>query len=178
MDTIGLITAWVGVVSFLTIGAILGAANSLITPIERFWAKTSALRRERRIQRLVAEVASIETIANADLFDLISLFGSAVLTLVTGIGVIVFSIQVLDLGPSLLAASLPFNIDGKIITRTTGILLFLASYILGFRLCYLAGRISVKLRKRKPGYIAKAMAELQTLQQTALPNVASQTVPH
>ena len=165
MDTIGLLAAWVGVVSFLLSVVIIVAGYLITSPLQWWWATTSRARAERRIQRLTADLATSQDPSSPYISDLISLYGTMILTLVAGVALVLMSIQLLDLAPALLAATLPFNIDSKLLTRVTGLFSFVASYLFIFRLSYLAVRIRAKTLPRKPGYAARASREIAKLRQ-------------
>jgi len=165
MDTIGLLAAWVGVVSFLFASICIVAAYLVATPFQRWWAMTSPARAQKRIQSLFADLAANETASNLDISDLVSLYGAMILTLIAGVGFVMVSIQILDLGPALLASTLPFNIDSKIMTRITGVFLFAASYFFVFRLAYLAVKIRIRTLPRKPGYGQRALKEIAKLRE-------------
>jgi|GEM_PF-5936824 len=165
MDTIGLLAAWVGVVSFFFVTAILVVSNQTISPLQRWWASTSPSRAKHRIATLKAELAQAEETTNVYLFEFISLWARLLLTAIAGIGVIITSILILDLGPALLAAVLPFNLDSKLITRGTGVFLFLSSYLFIFRLCYLATKIRNRITFHRP---ERARQEIQNLEKITL----------
>jgi len=165
MDTIGLLAAWVGVVSFLLALVIIVAAHLVTSPLQRRWARTSPARTEKRIQRLLADLATHELPSNAYVSDLVALYGTMILNLVAAVAVVLVSIQILDLAPALLASMLPFNIDSKAITRGTGLFLFVVSYFFVFRLSYLAVKIRMKSLPRKPGYAQMAMREIAALRE-------------
>ncbi len=165
MDTIGLLAAWVGVVSFLAAIAGIVAVHLVTSPFQRWWATTSPARAQKRIQSLFAGLATNELPGNSHLSDLVSLYGSMILTLVAGMGLVMVSIQLLDLAPALLASMLPFNIDSKILTRATGVFLFAVSYFFIFRLAYLAVKIRVLVLPRKKGYAQMALKEISELRE-------------
>jgi hypothetical protein len=165
MDTIGLLAAWVGTVSFLLATVIIVAVYLVTSPVQRWWAKTSSSRAEARIQRLFAGLATNELPSNTYLSDLVSLYGTIILTLVAGVGVVVVSIQILDLAPAMLASMLPFSIDTKLITRATGLFLFVVSYFFVYRLSYLAVKIRLLTLPRSPGYAQMALEEIAELRE-------------
>ena len=163
MDTIGLLAAWAGMLSFLLVTLITVATNLTTSPLQRWWAKTSPVRAGRRIQALRAEISASEIPSTAYVADLTCLYGTMILNLIAGATVVILSILVLDLGPSLLAAMLPFNIDSKFLTRATGLFLFAMSYVFVFRLSYLAVRIRKQTRSHTPGFARRAMQEIEDL---------------
>jgi|SRR5579871_557051 len=165
MDTIGLLAAWVGIVSFL-LGIVAVVAVHLVTsPFQRWWAKTNPARAEKRIQRLQADLAANETTSNPYTADLVSLWGTMIVNLIAGVAVVIVSIQILDLAPALLASVLPFNINSKLITRGTGLFLFVVSYFFVFRLSYLAVKIRLKTLPRKAQYAQMASREIAELRE-------------
>ena len=166
MDSIGLLAAWVGVVSFLIATVITVAMHLITSPLQRWWAQTSPKRSERRIERLQLDIATSQVPDTGYMSDLISLYGEMVLSLVAGVAVVIISIQILDLGPALLAASLPFNINAKLITRATGLFLLFSSYLFVFRLCFLSVKIRVKTLPRKSGFIQNSQKEITQLRRT------------
>jgi len=107
MDTIGLLATWIGMLSFLLVTLITVAKNLRTSPLQRWWAKTSPNRAERRIQAIGAEIAACEIPSMAYLADLIHICGTMILNLIAGAAVVIISIQVLDLGPDLLASIIP-----------------------------------------------------------------------
>jgi hypothetical protein len=165
MDTIGLLAAWVGIVSFLLTTVTVVAVNLVTSPFQRWWAKTSPARAEKRIRRLFADLATSELPSDLYLSDLVSLYGTMILNLIAGVAVVLVSIQILDLAPALLASMLPFNIDSKALTRITGLFLFVVSYFFVFRLSYLAVKIRLKTLPRKPGYAQMALREIAELRE-------------
>ena len=72
---------------------------------------------------------------------LVRLYGSAILNLVAAIGLMILSIVLLDLGPAVLAAAFPFNIDAKILVRSVGLVMLACGYFFIFRLSYLGIQI-------------------------------------
>jgi hypothetical protein len=165
MDTIGLLAAWVGVVSFLLAVVTIMAVHLVASPFQRWWARTTPARAERRIQRLFEDLAANERPGNQHLSDLVSLYGTMILNLIAGVAVVLVSIQILDLAPALLASMLPFHIDSKLLTRITGVFLFVVSYFFVFRLSYLAVKIRLKALPRKPGYARMALREIAELRE-------------
>lgn len=163
MDSIGLLAAWVAVVSFLVTTMVLGAVHLLIPRQQRWWAMTSPKRARERIQRLYAGVEIAERPDPGYVADLVALYGSMLLNLVSAAAVAVVSIEILDLGPSLLASTLPFSIDARLLTRFTGIIMLALSYYFVFRLTFLAIRIRDKTLPRKPGYSQMALDEIAAL---------------
>jgi hypothetical protein len=141
MDTIGLLAAWVSIVSFLA--AILGiAAAALVIPrVQSWWARTSRKRGEKRLRTLLAYVNLHKDPDNQHIADLVCLYGEIILTLIAAVALLLVSIEVLDLGPGILAQMLPFSIDSKILTRATGVLMLGMCYLFIFRLSYLAVRL-------------------------------------
>jgi hypothetical protein len=163
MDSIGLLAAWVGIISFLLMPVMAGAAHFLIPHLEKYWAATSPVRARKRVQKLreameVAERPQINYLA-----DLVALYGSMILNLIAAATVVVVSIEILDLGPALLASTLPFSVDAKLLTRFTGFFLLTVSYGFVFRLTWLATKIRSKTLPRKPGYSRKALREIAEL---------------
>jgi hypothetical protein len=135
MDTVGLLAAWLGVLSLL--GAVLLAAILQILSLTRSQGRTATL----RMLRTASPSNAVE--------ELVHLYGAAILHAIAAVAVIVVSIEVLDLAPGLLAATLPFPIDGKMLTRLTGLLSLVVLY-------YLLGRFSflvVKIRRSSSGRI-------------------------
>jgi len=139
MDTIGLLAAWVGIVScFCGVLLAIGIHVSTLT-YRRLLAIASKKHARKRLNKLVLDLdATVSAPDNAYLADLISLYGSMILNLVAAIGLVMIAIEILDLGPALLASTLPFNVNAKLITRVTGIITLILSYYFIFRLCYLA----------------------------------------
>src|SRR6266700_2511491 len=128
MDTIGLHAAGVGVVSFLLTIAIAGAAHLISPRFQRWWATTSPLRAQARIQRLYAGLEIGHSPDSGYTADLVALYGTMIINLVGAATMVIVSIEILDLGPAILASTLPFNIDARIITRLTGLFLLALSY--------------------------------------------------
>ena len=85
------------------------------------------------------------------------------MTLVAAIGLMIVSIQILDLGPAILAATLPFYINAKLITRVTGLLMLGIGYLFILRLCYLAVQLMRKYRRNKVEYLESTLAEISKL---------------
>jgi hypothetical protein len=139
MDTVGLLAAWVGVVSCLC-GILLAIGMQVSSWVyQRLWAKTSRTRAQRRLDKLLLDLDAMLSVPdNTYLANLISMYGSMILNLVAAVGLVMISIEILDLGPALLAATLPFNINSRLLTRFTGILVLVLSYYFILRLCYLA----------------------------------------
>jgi len=163
MDSIGLLAAWVGIVSFLLMPAMAGAAHFVTPRLRTYWARTSPARARRRIEKLYEGLEMAERPQTAYVADLVTLYGSMILNLVAAASVVVISIQILDLGPALLASTLPFSIDAKLMTRFTGFFLLALSYVFVFRLTWLATRIQNKTVPRKRGYSQKALQEIAEL---------------
>ena len=163
MDSIGLLAAWVGIVSFLLMPAMAGAAHFAMPHVERFWAHTSPARARRRTEKLYEGLEMAERPPATYVADLVTLYGSMILNLVAAATVVVVSIEILDLGPALLASTLPFSIDAKLLTRFTGFFLLALSYVFVFRLTWLATKIRNKTVPRKPGYGEKALQEIAEL---------------
>jgi hypothetical protein len=164
MDTIGLLAAWIGILSVLS-SVLIGAGVHLATPlVQRWWARTSGARAARRIEKLSSDLAAaLEAPDNGYLADLISLYGGMILNLIAGTALVIVSIEVLDLGPALLAAMLPFSINAKLLTRVTGFGLLAGSYGFLFRLSYLVVKLRLKTLPRKPGYARSAAREIARL---------------
>ena len=163
MDSIGLLAAWVGIVSFLLMPAMAGVAHFAMTLIERYWAHTSPARARRGTEKLYEGLEMAERPPATYVADLVTLYGSMILNLVAAATVVVVSIEILDLGPALLASTLPFSIDAKLLTRFTGFFLLPLSYVFVFRLTWLATKIRSKTVPRKPGYSQKALQEIAEL---------------
>jgi hypothetical protein len=150
MDTIGLLSAWVGIVSFLAAILVTAAAAFLTPRFQYWWAKTSRKRGERRITKLLAYVELHNNSPdNRNIAHLVSLYSEAILTLIAAVTLVVVSIEILDLGPALLASILPFNIDAKMLTRMTGVLMLLMSYLFIFRLSYLGAKLRRETSSKK-----------------------------
>jgi hypothetical protein len=163
MDSIGLLAAWVGIVSFLLMPAMAGAAHFALPLLEKYWATTGAARARRRLQKLNEGLEMAERPQTTYVADLVTLYGSMILNLVAAATVVVVSIEILDLGPALLASTLPFSIDAKLMTRFTGFFLLAMSYGFVFRLTWLATKIRKKTAPREPGYSRKAQHEIAAL---------------
>ena len=152
MDSIGLMAAWTSVVSFFL--AVLVAIVSYVfaSVYRHWWARTSRTRSERRLKQLLAyREVNPPNLGTGYIAELVCLYGSAILNLVAAVGLVVLSIEILDLGPVIIAAAaLPFNIDAKLLTRVVGALMLLIGYFFIFRLSYLAIQIS---RKRYVVYL-------------------------
>ena len=151
MDSVGLLAAWITVASlfFAVVAAVI--LHILGTPLERWWAGTSKPRSQARLRRLLAsQEAGAQTPGTAYIAELVQLYGSAILNLVAAIGVVLLSIVLLDLGPALLAAAFPFNIDAKLLVRGLGILMLILSYFFIFRLSYLGVQIRRRVGARGP----------------------------
>ena len=161
MDTIGLLAAWVSIVSFLV--AILGVmAGSLVLPrLQSWWAKTSPKRGEERLSKLLSYVDLHQDPDNRNIADLVELYGQITVTLVAAVALLLMSLEVLDLGPGILAQMLPFGIDSKMLTRGTGILMLLMGYLFIFRLSYLGVRLRRETRSKKAQ--DRAMREISNL---------------
>lgn len=151
MDTYGLLAAWVGIVSFLVAIFIAIPAHFFIPQIRHVWAKTSRKRSEKRLQSLLADLEGYDN--NPDtryIADLVRLYGGMILNLVAAIGLVMMSIEILDLGSAILSAMLPFSINSKVLTRITGILTLIISYFFILRLTYLAIKIRLRTFARTP----------------------------
>jgi hypothetical protein len=160
MDTIGLLAAWVGIFSFLA-AIVVAAGVHLLTPwFQRWSSKTAPMLAQDRIQRPNADIDIGAAPDNAYIADLIELYGKMILNLIAAVALIIVSIEILDLAPSLLASTLPFNIDAKILTRATGLFLLISVYWFVFRLSYLAMKIRNKTWYRRPGYSRMASSEI------------------
>ena len=164
MDTIGLLAAWVEVLSFL--GGILVAMTVSFAGrrVRQWWAATSQARAEIRIRELTSDLKAYhEPADNWYTVGLVSLYGAMIMTLVAAIGLMIVSIQILDLGPAILAATLPFYINAKLITRVTGLLMLGIGYLFILRLCYLAVQLMRKYRRNKVEYLESTLAEISKL---------------
>ena len=120
MDSIGLLAAWVGIISFLLMLALAGVAHFVTPHVQKYRALRSPVRARRRIQTLHEGLEMAERPQLAYLADLVTLYGTMILNLVAAATVVLVSIEILDLGPALLASTLPFSIDAKLLTRFTG----------------------------------------------------------
>jgi hypothetical protein len=161
MDTIGLLAAWVSIISFLV--AIIGVmAGTLVVPwIQSWWAKTSQKRGEERLSKLLSYVSLHQHPDNRNIAELVELYGQIIVTLVAAVALLLMSLEVLDLGPGILAQMLPFGIDSKILTRGTGILMLGMGYLFIFRLSYLGIRLRRETRSKKAH--ERAMREISAL---------------
>lgn len=159
MDTVGLLAAWVSIFSFLA--AILGiVVGTLVVPlVQSWWAKTSKGRGEKRLTKLLSYVN--EAPDNNDIATLVCLYGEVILTLMAAVAVLLMSLEVLDLGPGILAQMLPFGVDPKVLTRATGILMLVIGYLLIFRLSYLGVRLGREARSKRAQQ--RAMREISHL---------------
>jgi hypothetical protein len=138
----------------------------MTTPLfQRWWAATSPARAARRIEKLSADLAMLQAPDSAYLADLISLYGAIIVNLIAGTALVIVSIQVLDLGPALLAAILPFNINSKVLTRITGLSLLFGSYVFVFRLSYLVVQMRLRTFPRRARYERIALQEIVRLRQ-------------
>jgi hypothetical protein len=164
MDSIGLLAAWVGIISFLLMPVMAGVAHFATPHIQKYWAATSLVRARRRIQKLYEGLEMAERPQTTYVADQVTLYGSMILNLVAAATVVVISVEILDLGPALLAATLPFSIDAKLLTRFTGLFLLAVSYCFVFRLTWMAARIQNKTFPRQPGFSQKALREISELQ--------------
>jgi hypothetical protein len=136
MDTIGLLASWVGIFSFV-VAILVAATIQLASPLlRRLWPNETPDRPESP--------------DNAYIADLVSLYGQMLLNLVAAVALMIMSLEIVDLGPALLASTLPFNIDAKLLTRATGLFLLIAVYWLVFRLAYLAIRIRRRTHSQRP----------------------------
>ena len=141
MDTLGLLAAWIGVISFF-FAIFVAVVATLVGPMFRTGrAGTSKARAENHSKLLVAEEASATETRVNQILNLLPLYGTFTVTLIAAVGSLILSIQVLDLGPQLLSIMLPFNISSKILTRTTGLITFTLSYLFIFRLAYLSKKL-------------------------------------
>jgi len=150
MDSFGLLAAWISVASFLFAVLAAIASHLLSRPYQRWWAKTSVKRSEKRLQQLLAygEIDAHNP-GTGYVAELVSLYGSAILNLVAAIGLVIVSLVILDLGPSIIAAAtLPFNISTKWLSRGIGVLMLVIGYFFIFRLCYLG----IQIRRRGRAY--------------------------
>jgi hypothetical protein len=165
MDTIGLLAAWIAILSYL-IGIVLTVlATFLARPCQQWWATTSKKRAEKRLRRLSSDLEHYREPADTwYISGLISLYGTMILTLTAAIGLVVVSIEILDLGPALLASILPFYINGKLITRITGVLTLGISYFFILRLCYLGVKLRRKYARDKADYMETTSEEISKLQ--------------
>jgi hypothetical protein len=175
MDTIGLLAAWTGVLSILS-SLLIAVAVYLATPLfQKWWAASTPDRAAGSLENLPADLALRESagLGHPDLSyiaRLISLYGALVLNLVAGTALVIVSIEILDLGPALLAAVLPFNINPRILTRITGLALLAGSYIFIFRLSYLVVKLRLLTFHGDGGYPPRALREISQLRQVNAPN--------
>jgi hypothetical protein len=164
MDTIGLLAAWISILSFLFGIVLTVLATFLGGPCRRWWAGSSKKRAEIRLRKLVADLQYYQTPGdNWYISRLISLYGTMVLTLTAAIGLVIVSIQVLDLGPALLAAVMPFYINARLITRITGVLMLVISYFFILRLCYLGVKLRAHYSYDGRDYMEKTEKEIAEL---------------
>jgi hypothetical protein len=174
MDTIGLLAAWLSIISLLFALGLATLLSAGSPYLGAWWATTTPQRAKRRVQKLLEGLEANETPGNSYLADLIALYGSAVLHVVGAVGLVMVAIITLDLGPALLAAILPFHFDAKVLTRITGLLLLAGSYLFMFRLAYLALRINRQVEPRKASYRHRVLTELSRLRKLYnLPNSTS-----
>ena len=164
MDTVGLLAAWVAVLSFLG-GILLVIFTSFAQRrIRQGWAMTSKERAARRLRELALDLKCYsEPVDNWHVAGLISLYGSMIMTLIASIGLMIVSIQILDLGPALLAATMPFYINAKLITRVTGLLMLGIGYLFILRLCYLWVKLKRKYARNKVDYLEATVTEISKL---------------
>jgi hypothetical protein len=141
MDTVGLLAAWVSIVSFLAAILAIVVGNLIVPILQSSWAKTSKRRGEKRLSKLLSYVELHKDPDNRDIADLVGLYGEVILTFTAAVAVLLMSLQVLDLGPGILAQMLPFGIDPKKLTRVTGVLMLVIGYLSIFRLSYLGMRL-------------------------------------
>jgi hypothetical protein len=164
MDTVGVLAAWVSVISFLFAVLVAIASHLFNSQYQRWWARTSKKRAERRLKRLLSDSAFDPRSPSSDyIADLVSLYGSMLLNLITAVGLVMISIEILDLGPALLSATLPFNIDSKALTRATGVLMLLFSYFFIFRLAYLGIQIRRQTNLMKSRNAERTSLEISQL---------------
>jgi len=164
MDTVGLLAAWAAVVSFLVGIAVTLAASFLGRKPAQWWAITNRKRAEQRVRRLLMELQSYrEPADNWYLLGLVSLFATIILTLNAAIGVMIVSIQVLDVGPGLLAATLPFYVDAKVIARFTGLIMLGVTYLLILKLSYLLVKLRRQYSLNKEDRLAATIKEISAL---------------
>jgi hypothetical protein len=139
MDSIGLLAAWLGVLSLLGMVIVI-AILQLVSSIGR----RGTLQKED------------DSSPSEAIEELVRLYGAAILNAIAAVAVIVVSILLLDLAPGLLAATLPFPVDGKILTRVTGLLSLVVLYYLLGRFSFLAVKIrrssSRRVRDRAETY--------------------------
>ena len=164
MDTYGLLAAWVGITSFL-FAIIISAAVSLFqSPLQQWWALTSRARSEKRLKRLAADwEAHRADPGSAAVYELTALYGSLIFNAVAAVGLVMVSIEVLDLGPAILAATLPFNIDAKLLTHGMGLITLGLSYFFILRMSYLGIRLRAATLLRTAGNRARASRYIMQL---------------
>jgi hypothetical protein len=165
MDTIGLLAAWIAILSYLVGIVVTVLATFLARPCQRWWAGTSKKRAGQRLHRLVSEMELYREPADSwYISGLVSLYGTMILTLTAAIGLVVVSIEILDLGPALLASILPFYINAKLITRVTGVLMLAISYFFILRLSYLGVKLRRRYSRNKADDIERTSREISKLQ--------------
>jgi hypothetical protein len=149
MDTVGLLAAWVSIISFLA--AILGiVVAGLVFPlVQSWWARTSKRRGEKRLRKLLSYANIHKDPDNRDIADLVCLYGEVILTFIAAVAVLLMSLEVLDLGPGILAQMLPFGVDPKMLTRATGVLMLGIGYLMIFRLAYLGIKLRRETRSKR-----------------------------
>ncbi len=173
MDTVGLLAAWTGILSVLS-SVLIGAAVYAATPLfQRWWAGTSSARAIRRIERLSEDLALQEGPDSGYIADLISLYGAMILNFIGGTALMIVSIEVLDLGPALLAAILPFSVNAKMLTRITGFCLLAGSYLFVLRHFYIVVKLRLRTFPKKAGYARVAAREIARLRQAQAPRAAT-----
>jgi hypothetical protein len=161
MDTVGLLAAWVAILSFLGGILLVIFASFAGRRIRQWWAMTSKERAARRLRALASDLKCYsEPVDNWHVVGLISLYGSMIMTLIASIGLMIVSIQILDLGPALLAATMPFYINAKLITRVTGLLMLGISYLFILRLSYLWVKLKRKYVRNKVEYLKATEMEI------------------
>jgi hypothetical protein len=151
MDSIGLLAAWTSVVSFFVAVMVAIAFHLFGRRCQRWWARTSSKRSEKRLQQLLAyRKIDPRDPGTGYVGELVALYGSAMLTLVAAIGLVILSIVILDLGPAIIAAAeLPFRIDVKLLIRATGLVMLFIGYFFIFRLSYLGIQIRREVSFRR-----------------------------
>jgi hypothetical protein len=161
MDTIGLLAAWVSIISFLVaiLGVMVGAPA--VPWLQSWWAKTSQKRSQERLSKLSSYVNLHHDPDNRNIADLVELYGQIIVTLVAAVALLLMSLEVLDLGPGILAQMLPFGIDPKVLTRGMGVLMLAIGYLFIFRLSYLGVRLRRETRSKKAQ--ERAMREISHL---------------
>jgi hypothetical protein len=165
MDTVGLLAAWTGIISLLSAVVIAAAVYVTTALFQRWWAATSPARAARRIEKLSADLAMLQAPDSAYLADLISLYGALIVTLIAGTALVIVYILVLDLGPALLAAILPFNINATVLTRITGLFLLFGSVVFVFRMSYLVVQLRLRTFPRRARYVRIALREIARMRQ-------------